>query len=132
MFVGEYHEELHNGRVHFPFDVNVVNGWHCYLIEYDDSEHRFITVAEKDEDCEDGEVKVVGKLPLEFDGDCMLLSDEMIAHLSIDDGTVVFCGINEYIDIMSKSEYDKSLAFMSKFDNEELEKLLFGGTPWKE
>ncbi len=130
MFTGEYSEKLDNGRVHFPFDKDLLRGWHCYLLEYEDASNRFVTIAESDSECLDGDVKIAGKLPLLFDGDMMIFDDAILNHISLDGDTVVFCGTGRFIDIMSEEEFNKSLEFM---DIGNILKFSFeGDVLWKE
>ena len=116
MFLGEYQVELCCGKAHFPYDKEEVKGFSCYLLGYEGGSHRFITLAANDADYSDGEVELVKKIPLCIDGEDMLFTEEMIAHLSLSDRFIVFCGTGKFIDIMSKSEFDKSMEYSADFD----------------
>ena len=116
MFTGEYREKFKDGKVRFPFDKERLKGWYCYLLEYDGGDDRFATIAENDGECLDGDVKIAGRLPLVFDGDMMVLDSAIVNHISLEGGTVVFCGTGKFIDIMSEDEFKRSLEFMNVGD----------------
>lgn len=117
MFLGEYQLKLCGGKVRFPYNKEEVSGFYCYLLGYDDNSHGFITLAADGEKYNDGDVILVKKLPLAFDGEYMMFSDEMISHLSLKDDTVVFCGVGEFIDIMSEDEYDKGMEYNADLES---------------